>query len=99
MIQKLPGGAYYIEDNKRGTVRYDEGVIDLLYVENKHIKLARLLEPHTFPIVLDFIFSLDDFEDYTFEEKELSGMNKKDIIYNIFYNYIDIEEIENENLY
>ena len=93
MIQKLSSieGAYYIEKNGHGVVRYDEGVIDLLYVENKHIKLARLLEKHTLPIVLDFIFNfVEDFEDYTFEEIKLSGMNKKDIIKKIFFNYLDI---------
>ena len=93
MIRELPSteGAYYIEKNGHGVVRYNEGVIELLYVENKHIKLARLLEKHTLPIVLDFIFNLvDDFKDYTFEEIKLSGMNKKDIIFCIFYNYLDI---------
>lgn len=92
MIRKLPSteGAYYIENNGHGVVRYDEGVIELLHVENKHITLARLLEKHTLPIVLDFIFSLDDFEDYIFEEIKLSGMNKKDIIKKIFFNYLDI---------
>ena len=91
MIKELSTeGAYYIENNGHGVVQYDEGVIDLLYIENKHIKLARLLEKHTLPIVLNFIFSLDDFKDYTFEEIKLSGMNKKDIISNIFYNYLDI---------
>ena len=91
MIRELPStkGAYYIEKNGHGVVRYDEGVIELLHVENKHIKLARLLEKHTLPIVLDFIFSLNDFEDYTFEEIKLSGMNKKDIIKKIFFNYLD----------
>lgn len=92
MIRELPSieGVYYIENNGQGVVRYNEGVIELLHVENKHIKLTRLLEKHTLPIVLDFIFSLDDFEDYIFEEIKLSGMNKKDIISNIFYNYLDI---------
>ena len=91
MIRKLSTeGAYYIENNGHGVVRYNEGVIDLLYVENKHIKLARLLEKHTLPIVLDFIFSLDDFKDYTFEEIKLSSMNKKDIIKKIFFNYLNI---------
>lgn len=91
MIKELSTkGTYYIENNGHGVVRYDEGVIELLHVENKHITLARLLEKHTLPIVLDFIFSLDDFEDYTFEEIKLSGMSKKDIISNIFYNYLDI---------
>ena len=93
MIRKLSSteGAYYIENNGHGVVRYNEGVIDLLYVKNKHITLARLLEKHTFPIVLDFLFNLvDDFEDYTFEEIKLSGMDKRDIISNIFYNYLDI---------
>lgn len=90
MIRKLPSteGAYYVEKNGHGFVRYDEGVIDLLYVENKHIKLAKLLEKHTLAIVLDFIFSLKDFEDYTFEETKLSCMSRKDVIFFIFYNYI-----------
>ena len=92
MIRKLSSteGAYYIENNGHGVVRYNEGVIDLLYIENKHITLARFLEKHTLPIVLDFIFSLEDFKDYTFEEIKLSGMNKKDIIKKIFFNYLDI---------
>lgn len=91
MIRKLSTeGAYYIENNGHGVVRYNEGVIELLCVENKHISLARLIEKHTLPIVLDFIFSLKDFEDYTFEELKLSGMNKKDIIKKIFFNYLDI---------
>ena len=92
MIRELPSteGAYYIENNGHGVVRYNEGVIDLLYIENKHIKLARLLEKHTLPIVLDFLFNLDDFEDYTFEDIKLSGMNKKDIIKKIFFNYLNI---------
>ena len=93
MIRELPSteGAYYIENNGHGVVRYDEGVIDLLYVENKYIKLARLLEKHTLPIVLDFIFSLKkDIQDYILEEIKLSGMNKKDIIKKIFFNYLDI---------
>ena len=93
MIRELPSteGAYYIENNGHGVVRYDEGVIELLHVENKHITLARLLEKHTLPIVLDFIFSLKkDIQDYTFEEIKLSGMDKRDIISNIFYNYLDI---------
>ena len=92
MIQKLSiEGAYYIEKNGHGVVRYDEGVIELLHVENKHITLARLLEKHTLPIVLDFIFNfVEDFEDYTFEDIKLSGMNKKDIIKKIFFNYLDI---------
>lgn len=90
MIQKLSEGAYYIENNGHGVVRYNEGVIELLHVENKHITLTRLLEKHTLPIVLDFIFSLKDLEDYTFEETKLSGMNKKDIIKKIFFNYLDI---------
>ena len=92
MIRKLSSmeGAYYIENNDHGVVRYNEGVIDLLYIENKHITLTRLLEKHTLPIVLDFIFSLKDFEDYTFEDIKLSGMNKKDIIKKIFFNYLDI---------
>lgn len=92
MIRKLSSteGTYYIENNSHGVVRYNEGVIDLLYVENKHIRLARLLEKHTFTIVLDFIFSLNDFEDYIFEDIKLSGMNKKDIIKKIFFNYLDI---------
>ena len=91
MIRKLSTeGAYYIENNGHGVVRYNEGVIDLLYVENKHIKLARLLEKHTLPIVLDFLFSLDDFEDYIFEDIKLSSMNKKDIIKKIFFNYLNI---------
>ena len=91
MIKKLSiEGAYYIENNGHGVVRYNEGVIDLLYVENKHIKLVRLLEKHTLPIVLDFIFSLEDFKDYTFEEIKLSGMSKKDIIKKIFFNYLNI---------
>lgn len=92
MIRKLSSieGAYYIENNGRGVVRYNEGVIDLLYVKNKHIRLARLLEKHTFTIVLDFIFSLNDFKDYIFEDIKLSGMNKKDIIKKIFFNYLNI---------
>ena len=92
MIRKLPSaeGTYYIENNGHGVVRYNEGVIDLLYIENKHIKLARLLEKHTLPIVLDFLFNLDDFKDYTFEEIKLSSMNKKDIIKKIFFNYLNI---------
>ena len=92
MIRKLSTeGAYYIENNGHGVVRYNEGVIDLLYVENRHITLARLLEKHTLPIVLDFIFNLvDDFKDYTFEEIKLSGMSKKDIIKKIFFNYLNI---------
>ena len=90
MIRKLPSteGAYYVEKNGHGVVRYDEGVIDLLYVENKHIKLARLLEKHTLAIVLDFIFSLNNIQDYTFEETKLSNMSRKDVIFFIFYNYI-----------
>lgn len=91
MIKKLSTeGAYYIENNGHGVVRYNEGVIELLHVENKCITLARLLEKHTLPIVLDFIFSLKDFEDYIFEDIKLSGINKKDIIKKIFYNYLDI---------
>lgn len=92
MIRKLSiEGAYYIENNGHGVVRYNEGVIDLLYVENKHIKLARLLEKHTLPIVLDFIFSLkENMKDYIFEDIKLSGMNKKDIIKKIFFNYLNI---------
>lgn len=91
MIKELSTkGAYYIENNGHGVVRYNEGVIELLHVENKHIKLARLLEKHTLPIVLDFIFNLDDFKDYTFEEIKLSGMNKKGIIKKIFFNYLNI---------
>ena len=91
MIKELSTeGTYYIENNGHGVVRYDEGVIELRYVENKHIKLARLLEKHTLPIVLDFIFNLDDFKDYTFEDIKLSGMNKKDIIKKIFFNYLNI---------
>lgn len=93
MIRKLStDGAYYIENNGKGVVRYDEGVIDLLYVENKYITLAKPLEKSTFSIVLDFIFSLDDFKDYIFEETKLSGMNKKDIINYIFFNYFNILE-------
>lgn len=88
MIRKLStDGAYYIEDNGKGVVRYDEGVIDLLYVENKYITLAKPLDKPTLSIVLDFIFSLDDIQDYTFEKTKLSGMNKKDIIDYIFFNY------------
>ena len=80
MIRKLStDGAYYIEDNGKGVVRYDEGVIDLLYVENKYITLAKPLDKPTLSIVLDFIFSLDDFKDYIFEKTKLSGMNKKEI--------------------
>ena len=91
MIRKLStDGAYYIEDNGKGVVRYDEGVIDLLYVRNKHITLAKPLEKSTLSIVLDFIFSLDDIQDYIFEETKFSGMNKKDIIKKIFLNYLDI---------
>lgn len=92
MIRKLSiEGAYYIENNGHGVVRYNEGVIELLHVENKHITLARLLEKHTLPIVLDFLFNLvEDFEDYTFEEIKLSGMSKKDIIKKIFFNYLNI---------
>ena len=89
MIRKLSEGAYYIEDNKRGTVRYDDGVIDLLYVENKHIKLARLLELHTLAIVFDFIFSLEDY-DYIFVFSKLKGMSKKEIIDYIFFNHFSI---------
>lgn len=92
MIRKLSiEGAYYIENNGHGVVRYNEGVIDLLYIENKHIKLARFLEMHTLPIVLDFIFSLkENMKDYIFEDIKLSGMNKKDIIKKIFFNYLNI---------
>lgn len=93
MIRKLSSteGAYYIENNGHGVVRYNEGVIELLHVENRHISLVRLLEKHTLPIVLDFIFNIvDDFKDYTFEETKLSGMNKKDIIKKIFFNYLNI---------
>lgn len=92
MIRKLLiEGAYYIEKNGHGVVRYDEGVIELLHVENKYIMLARLLEKHTLPIVLDFIFSLDeDMQDYYFEETKLKGMSKKEIISFIFFNYLNI---------
>ena len=92
MIRKLSmEGAYYIENNGHGVVRYDEGVIDLLHVENKHIKLARLLEKHTLPIVLDFLFNfVEDFEDYTFEDIKLSSIDKRDIIKKIFFNYLNI---------
>lgn len=93
MIRKLStDGAYYIEDNGKGVVRYDEGVIDLLYIENKHITLAKPLDKLTLSIVLDFIFSLDDIQDYTFEKIKLSDMNKKDIIDYIFFNYFNILE-------
>lgn len=93
MIRKLStDGAYYIEDNGKGVVRYDEGVIDLLYIENKHITLAKPLEKLTLSIVLDFIFSLEDMQDYTFEKIKLSGMNKKDITDYIFFNYFNILE-------
>lgn len=98
MIRKLSSteGAYYIENNSHGVVRYNEGVIELLHIENKHITLVRLLEKHTLPIVLDFLFSLkEDIQDYIFEDIKLSGMNKKDIIKKIFFNYLDIgDEIE-----
>ena len=97
MIRELPStkGAYYIENNGHGVVRYNEGVIDLLYIENKHITLARLLEKHTLPIVLDFIFSLKkDIQDYILEETKLKGMSKKEIIDYIFFNYFNIEEID-----
>ena len=96
MIRELPSteGAYYIENNGHGVVRYNEGVIELLHVENKHINLARLLQKHTLPIVLDFLFNLEDFEDYTFEDIKLKGMSKKEIIDYIFFNYFNIEEID-----
>lgn len=96
MIRKLSTeGAYYIEDNGKGVVRYDEGVIDLLYIENKHITCAKPLEKPTLSIVLDFIFSLEDMQDYTFEKIKLSGMNKKDITDYIFFNYFNVLEQQN----